>query len=100
MDLKSILTEELKDYSGEALNGWSYLLQDTEGNHFSILDVGFFDGERVTGVSLIVIVTDEHIIIERDQNDKPLFEALIDAGVPRENIILGYAGEPLPEGVL
>jgi hypothetical protein len=49
--------------------------------------------------SLLVLIEGETVIIERDQNDKPLVEALLAAGVPRAQIILAYAGEPVPEVV-
>ena len=37
------------------------------------------------------------IIIDRDINNKPLIDALVQAGVPRTQIILAYMGEPVPE---
>ncbi|MDX2140626.1 MAG: element excision factor XisI family protein [Chloroflexota bacterium] len=38
----------------------------------------------------------DSVVIERDMNDKPLVDALVQAGVPREKIILAYAGEAMP----
>ena len=40
-----------------------------------------------------------HIVIERDVNDKPLVDALLQAGIPRKQIVLAYAGEPVNEPV-
>ncbi len=37
------------------------------------------------------------IVIERDVNDKPLVEALLAANIPRQQIVLAYAGEPAEE---
>ena len=48
---------------------------------------------------LIVRLLEDRIIIERDVNDKPLVDALLLANVPREQIVLAYAGEPLNEPV-
>ena len=48
-------------------------------------------------VSLLVRILPGVVVIERDQNDKPLVDALVQAGIPREKIILAYAGEPVPE---
>jgi hypothetical protein len=48
----------------------------------------------------MVRIVDDLIIVERDQNDKILKDALIQAGVPREKIILAYSGEPVPETTL
>jgi hypothetical protein len=46
---------------------------------------------------LIVRLEGDHIIIERDINDKVLVDALVQAGIPRQQIILAYAGEALKE---
>jgi hypothetical protein len=46
---------------------------------------------------LIVHCIDNLIIVDRDINNKPLVDALVQAGVPRSQIILAYAGEPVPE---
>jgi vancomycin permeability regulator SanA len=35
------------------------------------------------------------VVIEYDANNKPLIEMLISAGIPREQIVLAYAGETL-----
>jgi hypothetical protein len=39
----------------------------------------------------------DRIIIERDVNDKPLVDALVEAGVPHGQIVLAYAGESTDE---
>jgi hypothetical protein len=36
------------------------------------------------------------VIIDEDLTDRPLVEALVRAGIPREKIVLAYTGEPLP----
>ena len=48
-------------------------------------------------VSLLVRLLADTIIVEHDQNDKPLVDALVQAGIPRSQIILTYAGEAAPE---
>ena len=42
---------------------------------------------------------EDHIIIERDVNDKSLVDALLQANIPRSQIVLAYAGEPVNEPV-
>lgn len=42
-------------------------------------------------------VTDGYILIERDDTDRPLYKELMRRGIPREQIILRYAGEKMPE---
>jgi len=48
---------------------------------------------------MIVEIVSNKIVIDRDIYDKQLVGALLQAGVPREQIILAYAGEPVPETV-
>ncbi len=46
---------------------------------------------------LVARVAGDRIIIERDVNDKPLVDALVQAGVPRHSIVLAYAGESVTD---
>jgi hypothetical protein len=39
---------------------------------------------------------DDTVIIEHDTTDRPLWKELVRAGIPREQIILAYAGEEAP----
>jgi hypothetical protein len=48
-------------------------------------------------VSLVVRILGDQIVIERDLNNKPAVDALVQAGINRKNIILAYAGEAIPE---
>jgi vancomycin permeability regulator SanA len=50
----------------------------------------------VVDTGLIVRTIGDIIVIDRDNNSKPLFDALLQAGVPREQIVLAYAGESIP----
>lgn len=85
------------EYSGEALNGTMYLLQSPDKTMMSVVAQSVQRGQRHTSVSLLVRFIDDLIVIEHDANNKPLYEALMQAGIPRERIILAYAGEPIPE---
>ena len=39
----------------------------------------------------------EQIIIEDDNTDRPLYQSLLQRGIPRNQIVLAYAGEPIPD---
>jgi hypothetical protein len=84
-------------YAGKVLNGYSYLTQSEDGLVYTVVDVARIQGKHVSGVSLVVRIAGEFIIVERDQNDKTVLDALLQAGIPRNQIILAYAGEPVPE---
>jgi hypothetical protein len=94
---RMILIRELEKYAGKAFNGYSYLDSNSEQTHFVITSVGYIRDSRVVNTAMIVQLTDDAIIIDRDIFDKPLVDALLEAGVPRHRIILAYAGESVPE---
>lgn len=94
---RSILIQELEKYAGKAYNGYIYLTSNQEQTHFVITSIGQIRGKRVVNTAIIAQLVNDTIIIDRDVFDKTLAEALIAAGVPRNHIILAYAGEPVPE---
>jgi hypothetical protein len=95
--LKQTVHEVVAGYAGKVLNGYSYLTQSEDGLVYTVVDVARIQGKHVSGVSLVVRIAGEFIIVERDQNDKTVLDALLQAGIPRNQIILAYAGEPVPE---
>lgn len=95
--MREILHETLQGYAGKALNGYSYLTTSAEGNVFTIVSVAHFGDERIVDTGLVARLSGDTIVIEHDVNDKPLVDALIQAGVPRSQIILAYMGEASPE---
>ena len=98
--LKQIVREVVAGYSGKVLNGYSYLTHNDDGTVYTVVDVARSNQKHISGISLIVRIAGNKVIIERDQNDKPLVDALTQAGVAREDIILAYAGEPVSELIL
>ena len=97
--LKTSLETVIGSYSGEGLNGYAYLSHDAVKDVYTIISVGYIKKHRSVDANLIVRLVGDKIIIERDMNDKTLVDALVQAGIPRTQIILAYAGEPAPEAV-
>jgi hypothetical protein len=95
--MKDTVRQVVAGYAGKALNGYSYLTHSDDGLVFTIVDVARIQGKHIAGVSLVVRIAEKHVIVERDQNDKLVVDALVQAGIPRDKIILAYAGEPVPE---
>lgn len=93
------LRQVLEGYTGEALNGYSYLTESKDGAAFTVVSVGYLPDRRIVDAGLIVRLVGDRIIIERDVNDKPLVDALLQTNIPREKIVLAYAGEPVNEPV-
>jgi hypothetical protein len=97
--LADIVQNEVQGYAGEMLNGYAYLAISPDHRVFTIVSVGKIKDERITNLSLLARIEGEKVIIEQDDSNKPLVHALVQAGIPREKIILAYAGEPAPEVV-
>src|SRR5690349_8384074 len=97
--LKGTFQAVIEGYTGEGLNGHAYLVHDSVQDIYTVISVGYIKQRRVADANLIVRLTKDKIIIERDMNDKTLIEALLQAGIPRHSIIVAYAGEPIPASV-
>ncbi|MCE7946347.1 MAG: hypothetical protein DYG88_02860 [Chloroflexi bacterium CFX4] len=95
--LAEIVQQAVSDYAGEAGNGQLYMTVSPDGSLFTVIGIGALAGQRFITVGLVARLAGDLVVIERDQNDKPLVEALLQAGIPRKQIILAYAGEPVPE---
>jgi hypothetical protein len=97
MDLAAVVLHEIQPYAGEMLNGYADLTINPDGQVFTVVSVAKFKGERITHLSLHVRIVGQYVLIEHDDSDEPLADALLRAGIPRAQIIRAYAGEPVPE---
>jgi hypothetical protein len=97
--INEIVHREVNDYVGQGANGYSYLIENPEQTAWSVVFVLNLDGKRVVRTGLIVRLWNNQVLIEQDTNDPPLVYGLTNAGIPRNQIILAYAGEPVPESV-
>jgi hypothetical protein len=96
MDTMKILLAVLNEYAGEAENGYSYLTANHAQTLFVIVSIGNYKGKHLAFTDLMIHIIDDKIIIDEDRNSRPFYEALMEAGIPREQIILAYAGEQIP----
>ena len=97
--LKDTLIRVLKGYAGKAWNGYSYLTSSEDYQVFTVVSIAQVRDKHIVDADLIVRLLDTRIIIERDVNDKILADALMQAGIPREQIVLAYAGETVEETI-
>lgn len=63
---------------------------DAARDHYELLHMGWDGPRRVHGTVLHVDIRGDKIWIQYDGTDRPLAEELIRAGVPREDIVLGF----------
>jgi hypothetical protein len=95
--LETILRREVADYAGPALRARTHYVEDAARLTFAV--VAFSDHPlRFRGQIVVMArIVDDHIVIDEDISDRPLVDELVRAGVPRDRIVLYYAGETLPE---
>jgi hypothetical protein len=95
-DLPSILHENVQWYHADGIGGKSYFTQSPDNHTVAVLIVSDDPKNEILTVVMAHIEND-FVIIDADRTDKPLFQRLVNAGIPRDKIILAYEGESLPE---
>lgn len=87
-----IVRREVETYAGIALHASLYPVFDEVRHVYAVMCV---DNRPVTSPARAVVmarIVDDRLIIETDTTDKPLIEALQQAGIPRTQIVAAYQG--------
>lgn len=97
--LVDIVREEVRKYAsdGRAHNGRLFSTENARTCTYAVNAVGTYDKRHTSNIVVLARVADGKVIIEEDRTDKPLIDALEQRGVPRDKIVLAYAGEPVPD---
>ena len=91
--LREVLQRVLAGYAGEMLNGLSYLTVNADRTVFVVVGLGYIGDRHFVDTSVVARLTQSTIVVEYDVNNKPLLDALLAAGIARNQIVLAYAGE-------
>jgi hypothetical protein len=96
--LTEIVQHEVEDYAkGETWKAVTYPVTDPTRHIYTVVYVPDYPRKFKSGVAVMARVVGDTVVIDEDITDRPLWEELVRAGVPREKIVLTYAGETLPE---
>jgi hypothetical protein len=95
-DLLTIVRQEIYKYGQASLNARVFPILDDERHFYAVTSLPYPERQWPMGVMVMARVVDDQVIIEEDRTDHPLVDALIQAGIPRSQIILAYAGEASP----
>lgn len=98
-DMKRILREEVRKYAGR---GWGaglrlFAILDDERDVYAVNAVGYPKHNSHNMVVVMARLLDDKIVIEVDNTNKWLIDALLQRGIQREQVILAHNGEPVPE---
>lgn len=98
-DLDAIVEEVVRGYASSAYKAKTYYAQNLEAGLHTVIFVPNADYpvEMETEVVVAVRIVGQHVVVEQDTTDKPLYEELLRRGISRKSIVLAYAGESLLE---
>jgi len=65
-------------------------IRDQHRDHYEVLQVGWDGQRRIHGSTIHLDIINGKVWIQHDGTDRPVAEALMEAGVPREDIVLGF----------
>ncbi len=66
------------------------LIFDTNKNHYQVLNIGWKEQRRVYGVIIHVDIIGDKIWIQRDGTEIGIANELLNEGITKENIVLGF----------
>jgi len=96
-ELETILSDMVAKYDGKSDDFNVHLIFDPERHIYAVNAVRAVPTKERGFILLQARVVGEYIAIDADALwDKNLWMALEKAGVPREQIVLAYKGEPVP----
>jgi hypothetical protein len=98
LDLTTQVAQEVKDYNkgGGWLKATGYFVSDAARQIYAVIVVPDYPRDFPAGVVILARIVGDKVVIEQDLTDRPLFKELMRVGIPREQIILTYAGEAPP----
>lgn len=94
--LSEIVRAEVLHYAMPGYNLQMFPFINEDLYAYAVLIVDTPIRKQPAGIVVFARIVDDYIVIEDDKTDRPLYEALERAGIPREKIICVYAGEALP----
>jgi hypothetical protein len=85
--IQKMLTE-FADYRGDNTNSRYELLFDTVHDQYQVMHLGWEGEHRVHYTPLHFSIKNNKIWLEQNNTDRLVAEELVEAGVPREDIVL------------
>jgi hypothetical protein len=93
MDVRAIIKRILREYA-EITPAYGQVetetIFDDEHGHYEVIRLGWDGHRRVHGCLLHVDVREDKIWIQRDGTEEGIANELVEAGIPREQIVLAF----------
>jgi len=97
---RQIIQSVLTDYAAIPIaNGKidCYTVFDTKQDHYMVMNVGWDGHRRVYGCVLHLDIKEEKIWIEQNMTEMRVAQELVERGVPKDDIILGFQAPQMRE---
>lgn len=89
--IKHILAEYVELSNRQPHPGMeTFLIIDEIKSHYIWMNLGWQNGERVTGMTVYVRIRNGRFWIEEDWTEDGIANDLVHAGVPKEDIVLAF----------
>jgi hypothetical protein len=96
LGLTKIVRQCVAEYDTPGIGSTSFFVADDERKTYAVLAVPDTPRRFTTRAIVMAHLEGDQVVIDEDTTDRPLYEALMHAGIPRERIVLAYAGEQHP----
>ncbi len=90
---RQIVEQVIRDYaSHKPSNGQieTEAIIDRDNDHYEVMHVGWDRVERVHGAVVHIDIIKGKIWVQCDNTNRPVADELLAAGVPKEDIVLGF----------
>jgi hypothetical protein len=67
-----------------------FMIADEERDHYLLFSLGWWERKRVRNFSVYVRIMDDKFWIEHDLTEDGIATELLEAGVPKEDIVLAF----------
>ncbi len=89
--IKQFLTEQADLMRGHPVPGLETIFTlDENSDQYLLLNVGWENDQRVRYTTLYIRIHNDKIWIEEDWTDEGITRALVEVGVPKEEIVLAF----------
>jgi XisI protein len=75
----------------------SQVVFDTQHDHYQVMNVGWDGNRRVHGCVLHLDIKDGKVWVQHNMTEMPIAQALMEMGVAKEDIVLGFQAEYMRE---
>ncbi len=86
VNLAETVRQVVDDYVCPSPNATMYLMENPTEQVYAAMSVPHLH-KNMTRVVVLARVKNDRVIIETDITDKPLYEALVQAGIPQQQIV-------------